>query len=127
MADYYTWEINGVSVPFDMEDAETAQKYHAAIPIVEQFGQNDMLKNDADCIRSDCNVMRSFFAALFGEETADAIFKDVPINRRFYLNVYESFLSFIYRQTLAAAERIVKIANQYAPGKQGGGTDESAV
>lgn len=129
MADFYTWNINGVSIPFDMEDAETAQKYQEAASILGQFGNSDTLSNEAERIRADCAVIRSFFAAVFNVETADAIFQDVPDNRRKYLDVLESFVAFIYRQGINAAQRMLRIQKQYVPGMRdhGGDADESAV
>lgn len=129
MTDFYTWNHNGVSVPFDMEDAETAQKYQEAASLLEKFGNNDTLSNEAERIRADCAVIRSFFAAVFDTETADAIFRDIPDNRRKYLDILESFMAFIYKQTINAAQRMLQIAKQYVPGMRnhGGDADESAV
>lgn len=127
MTDFYTWNINGVSIPFDMEDAETAQKYQDAASILGRFGNSDTLSNEAERIRADCTVIRSFFAAVFDVETADAIFQDVPDNRRKYLDVFESFVAFAYRQSINAAQRMLRIQKQYVPGMRDGDADESAV
>lgn len=127
MTDCYTWNINAVSIPFDMEDAETAQKCQDAASILGQFGNSDTLSNEAERIRADCTVIRSFFAAVFDAETADAIFQDVPDNRRKYLDVFESFVAFIYRQSINAAQRMLRIQKQYVPGMRDGDVDEPVV
>ncbi|MDO4156238.1 MAG: hypothetical protein Q4D37_05610 [Oscillospiraceae bacterium] len=127
MTDFYTWNIHGISIPFDMEDAETAQKYQDAAPIIEQFGNSDTLSNEVERILADCAVVRSFFAAIFDTETADAIFKDIPDNRRKYLDVFDSFVTFVYRQSINAAQRMLRIQQQYVPGMRNGDTDESVV
>ena len=83
----------------------------------------EQLSNEAERIRADCAVIRSFFAAVLGEATTDSLFREIPDNRRMYLDIFEEFLAFVYRQTLAAAQRMTTIIQQYAPRD----SNESAV
>ena len=117
MQDFCTWNVRGLNIPLDLEDAETSKNYQQAV------GTQEQLSNEAERIRADCAVIRSFFAAVLGEATTDSLFREIPDNRRMYLDIFEEFLAFVYRQTLAAAQRMTTIIQQYAPRD----SNESAV
>ena len=123
MQDFCIRNIRGLHIPLDLEDAETAEQYQKAAELLKAFGTQEQLSNEAERIRADCAVIRSFFAAVLGETTTDSLFQEIPDNRRSYLDIFEEFLAFVYRQTLAAAQRMTTIIQQYAPRN----SDESAV
>lgn len=59
----YTWEINGVSLEFDIEDADNAEKYQKAF---EKFGETEKIItsseiNSADFIREYCKMFRNLY------------------------------------------------------------------
>lgn len=123
MQDFCTWNVRGLKIPMDLEDAETSKNYQQAAELLKAFGSQEQLSNEAERIRADCAVIRSFFAAVLGETTTNALFREIPDNRRMYLDIFEEFLTFVYRQTLAAAQRMTTIIQQYAPRD----SNESAV
>ena len=94
MQDFCTWNVRGLNIPLDLEDAETSKNYQQAAELLKAFGTQEQLSNEAERIRADCAVIRSFFAAVLGEA-----------------------------QTLAAAQRMTTIIQQYAPRD----SNESAV
>ena len=123
MQDFCTWNVRGLNIPLDLEDAETSKNYQQAAELLKAFGTQEQLSNEAERIRADCAVIRSFFAAVLGETNTDSLFREIPDNRRMYLDIFEEFLAFVYRQTLAAAQRMTTIIQQYAPRD----SNESAV
>ena len=113
----YTWEINGVSLEFDIEDADNAEKYQKAF---EKFGETEKIItsseiNSADFIREYCKMFRNLYDDIFGEGTSDKIFSKIKDNSRKYDEIYAQFVDFISGQSLKAAERRSKLAEKYSP------------
>ncbi len=112
MQDMYTVAINGVALHVDAEDAAFMQRYAAAAAI-----PNQPTKDDAEGIRQYCKSFRVFFDTLFGDGTADAVFADVPDNRREYEAVFTQLLKAMFEQRIAAKLRLVEAVKRYAPGE----------
>ena len=112
MQDMYTVAINGVALHVDAEDAAFMQRYAAAAAAIP----NQPTKDDADGIRQYCKSFRVFFDVLFGDGTADAIFADVPDNRREYEKIFMQLLKAMFEQRVAAKLRLVEAVQRYAPG-----------
>lgn len=112
MQDMYTVAINGVALHVDAEDAAFMQRYAAAAAAIP----SQPTKDDADGIRQYCKSFRVFFDVLFGDGTADAIFADVPDNRREYEKIFMQLLKAMFEQRVAAKLRLVEAVQRYAPG-----------
>lgn len=113
MQDMYTVAINGVALHVDAEDAAFMQRYAAAAAAIP----SQPTKDDADGIRQYCKSFRVFFDVLFGDGTADAVFADVPDNRREYEAVFTQLLKAMFEQQIAAKLRLVEAVKRYAPGE----------
>lgn len=113
MQDMYTVAINGVALHVDAEDAAFMQRYAAAAAAIP----SQPTKDDADGIRQYCKSFRVFFDVLFGDGTADAVFADVPDNRREYEAVFTQLLKAMFEQRVAAKLRLVEAVKRYAPGE----------
>lgn len=112
MQDMYTVAINGVALHVDAEDAAFMQRYAAAAAAIP----SQPTKDDADGIRQYCKSFRVFFDTLFGGGTADAVFADVPDNRREYEKIFMQLLKAMFEQRVAAKLRLVEAVKRYAPG-----------
>lgn len=112
MQDMYTVAINGVALHVDAEDAAFMQRYAAAAAAIP----SQPTKDDADGIRQYCKSFRVFFDVLFGDGTADAVFADVPDNRREYEKIFMQLLKAMFEQRVAAKLRLVEAVQRYAPG-----------
>ena len=112
MQDMYTVAINGVALHVDAEDAAFMQRYATAAAAIP----SQPTKDDADGIRQYCKSFRVFFDVLFGDGTADAIFADVPDNRREYEKIFMQLLKAMFEQRVAAKLRLVETVQRYAPG-----------
>lgn len=112
MQDLYTITINGVALHVDAEDAAFMQRYAAAAAALP----NQPIKDDADGIRQYCKSFRVFFDMLFGDGTSDAVFADVPDNRREYEAAFMVLLKAMFEQRIAAKLRLVEAVKRYAPG-----------
>ena len=60
MQDFCTWNVRGLNIPLDLEDAETSKNYQQAAELLKAFGTQEQLSNEAERIRADCAVIRSF-------------------------------------------------------------------
>lgn len=112
MQDLYTITINGVALHVDAEDAAFMQRYAAAAAALP----NQPIKDDADGIRQYCKSFRVFFDMLFGDGASDAVFADVPDNRREYEAAFMALLKAMFEQRIAAKLRLVEAVKRYAPG-----------
>lgn len=101
------WEINGLSLEFDMEDLETAERYETAFAgMAEEEKQiAEMNGKFSERIRAYCGLYLHLFENLFGAETAALIFANQPMNTRIYEEIYLSFLRFVQTSALNAADR----------------------
>lgn len=108
------WEFNGVSLEFDIEDAETIEKYENAL---EEFNNSSVPKCDriSEYIKIYCSNYRKFFAKLFDEETSKRLFTGVKDNCRIYDEVMESLLQFVNAQAVKSSKRADTIKKKYLP------------
>lgn len=126
MNDFCTWEINGLKFEIDMEDANTVERYQKALDHIEKLNETDEIPGMANQIRRGCEIFRMFFTDTLGKD-AESIFKDMPDNMRLYYDVYESFLTFIHKQKIAFASRILSINKKYVPGIREDTKNESNI
>ncbi len=116
------WEINGVSLPLDLEDADVMERVEDAFDAMEQ--EEEQLTKDGKQsvrIRAYCNLFRKLFDRIFGEGTSEQIFKDMPMTAAVHSEAYLSFLEFIRAQKAEAAqaaqERRERL-NRYRPNRR---------
>lgn len=100
------WEINGLSLDFDITDADTAEKYENAYRHFADT-KSSMTKSEkiSDYIRAFCDVVKEFFSDLFDAETADKIFLNIPVSIRAYTDIYAGFIGYIESQFAETRKR----------------------
>lgn len=114
-----TWEINGLSLELDMEDAEVQERYENAF---EQMAEEEKtIKNDgkmSEFTRSYCNLFIRLYDRIFGEGTSEKIFAGVPVSITRYTEIYEDFLEFVGHQVSDANTHIKEKLAKYRPNRQ---------
>jgi hypothetical protein len=112
-----TWEVNGLTLELDLEDAMVMERYEAAF---ERMAQDEAaLPKDgkaSDRIRAYCRMFHRLYDALFGEGTAEKLFGE-RMSAAECDEVYESFLAFVQGQLTASAERRAKLLMKYKPNR----------
>lgn len=122
------WEIRGLSLPLDLEDADTMERYEDAFAAMS--GEERKIQKDgrqSERIRAYCMLYRSLFARIFGEGTAEKLFADVPMSAAAHEEIYLSFLDFARAQTKAAMERRAARLQKYKPASITKSTAKSAA
>lgn len=113
------WEINGISLELDIEDADVMERLENAF---------ETMKNDESAVPKDgkastrirayCAMFRNLFSNIFGIEETEKIFKGVPTNSSAYDDVYISFLEFINTQKDDIARAKSEKLERYRPNRQ---------
>lgn len=112
------WEIAGLSLPFDLEDADTMERYEKAFEaLAAQQAKVEAETRGSARIRAYCMAFRKLFADMFGAEAAEKIFAGVPMRAAAHEEIYDSFLDFCRRQTDAAAAARAERMGKYLPQK----------
>lgn len=112
------WEINGVSLPLDLEDAEVMERYETAFDAMADEEKTIRIDGRASGrIRAYCMLYRNLFDKLFGDGTSDRIFAGKPMSAALHEEAYASLLDFVKTQTAAAVERRNAILNKYQPNR----------
>lgn len=107
------WEINGLQLECDLEDVETADKVEKAL---KKMSATAVEKTDSmvEAIKFQCNVVKTVFVDIFGEDTTEEIFKGIKLNRRLYTDVLYSFYDYMAEQRQAMVRRSNAIS-RYVP------------
>ena len=113
------WEINGISLELDIEDADVMERLENAF---------ETMKNDESAVPKDgkasvrirayCAMFRNLFSNIFGSDETEKIFKGVPTNSSAYDDVYISFLEFINTQKDDIARAKSEKLERYRPNRQ---------
>ena len=112
------WEINGISLPLDLEDADVMERYENAFEQMAAAEKTIRLDGRASGrIRAYCMLYRNLFDHLFGDGTAEKIFAGQPMNAGVYEQTYMAFLDFVRAQTDAANERRTVLLDKYRPNR----------
>lgn len=100
-----TWEINGLNLELDLEDAYCMERYENAFEEMKKE-ENEVPKDGKASmrIRAYCRLFRNLYDNIFGEGTSEKIFKDIPDNTDAYDKIYFEFLEFVTAQRTSAAE-----------------------
>lgn len=115
MEDLTIWKINGLELSLDIEDADTVERYEAALDQLEADVPKDKSEGAAAYIRAYCKAFRTLYDSLFGDGTAARIFADLPDNIRKYTAVYGDFLAFVSKQAAQSQAEMVQIRRKYLP------------
>ena len=102
-------------MPLDIEDADTVEKYEAALAQLEQNIPADKSGGTAAYIRAYCKAFRTLYDTLFGDGTAEQIFAGISDNARQYTAVYGEFLTFVAKQAAQAQEAQRQLQKKYLP------------
>lgn len=112
------WEINGISLPLDLEDAEVMERYEKAFDSMAEAEKTIRIDGRASGrIRAYCMLYRNLFDQLFGDGTSDRIFAGKPMSAAVHEEVYMNFLEFVTAQTAAANERRAVLLDKYRPNR----------
>ena len=113
------WEINGLSLELDLQDADTSERYEKAFDNMKA-DENSLPKDGklSDRIRAYCKIFRDLFDSLFGEGAAEKIFAGVPDNADRYDEIYFDFLDFVAKQKNDIIQRKAERFAKYAPNRQ---------
>lgn len=113
-----TWEINGVSLYLDLEDADVMERYENAFTVMKDAEtQIPMDAGMAASVRAYCQLFRDLYDRIFGEGTSAKIFAGVPTSAAAYEEVYLQFLTFARDQTIASARHRAERMQKYRPNK----------
>lgn len=116
----YEFEINGVPLLFDAEDADEMEKVENAYTRMDKAEQELVtLKKQkkisgSALIRGYCKMYRDFFDFVFGDGTADKIFKNQKMKAEIHENAYISFLDALFMQKAASADKKIERWRKYA-------------
>ena len=112
------WEINGISLPLDLSDADVMARYEAAFEAMKQ-DETDIPRDGraSERIRGYCRMYRNLYDRIFGEGTAARIFDGLPTSSEVYENVYASFLDFVMGQTTEIANRRAAFLSRFTPNR----------
>lgn len=113
--DLTIWHIHGLELPLDIEDADTVEKYEAALAQLEQNIPADKSGGTAAYIRAYCKAFRTLYDTLFGDGTAEQIFAGISDNARQYTAVYGEFLTFVAKQAAQTQEAQRQLQKKYLP------------
>ena len=113
------WEINGISLPLDLSDADVMARYEDAFEAMKQ-DETDIPRDGraSERIRGYCRMYRNLYDRLFGEGTAERIFDGLPTSSEVYESVYASFLTFVTAQAEEIARRRAEVFNKYSPSRE---------
>lgn len=115
--DWKNWEINGISLPLDLEDVAVMERYEAAF--TKMNDEEKALPKDgkrSEMLRAYCTMYRNLYDGIFGEGTADKIFGE-SMNARIYDEIYGKFLDFVAEQITEANRIRAERVRNYHPGK----------
>lgn len=113
------WEINGISLPLDLSDADVMARYEDAFEAMKH-DETDIPRDGraSERIRGYCRMYRNLYDRLFGEGTAERIFDGLPTSSEVYESVYASFLTFVTAQAEEIARRRAEVFNKYSPSRE---------
>lgn len=116
----YEFEINSVLLHFDAEDADEMEKLENAYSLMNEAEQElaNLKKqkkvSGSTLIRGYCKMYRDFFDFVFGDGTADKIFKNQKMKAEIHENAYIAFLDALFMQKAASADKKLERWRKYA-------------
>lgn len=109
------WEINGISLTLDLDDAETMEAYEEAFELMALEEQELAKEKKASAkMRAYCRMYRKLFLDIFGD-AALPLFENVRDNVSYYESLYTQFLDFVQAQVAASVQRRAQMLGKYTP------------
>lgn len=113
-----TWDINGVSLVLDLEDADVLERYENAFDSMAEEELKIPKDGKASArIRAYCEMYRHLYDRIFGDGTAEKIFEGQPMSAEVYDGAYESFLDFVRTQMIENARQRSERISRYRPNR----------
>lgn len=114
-----TWEINGISLEFDPEDADSMERYENAFDLMGKE-ENEIPKDGRQSarIRAYCEMHRRLYDRIFGEGTSGKIFADCKDNAAVYDDIYWNFIEFMRGQIIDSAKNRAEKLSKYRPNRE---------
>lgn len=113
------WEINGLSLELDLEDADCMERYENAFDKMSEEEKQIPKDGKASArIRAYCRLFRNLYDRIFGEGTSEKIFKGITDNTDAYDEVYYKLLDFVTAQRNAAVTKRNEKMSKYRPNRQ---------
>lgn len=111
------WEINGISLPLDLDDADAMEAYEEAFELMALEEEELPREGKASVrMRAYCEMYRKLFLDIFGDE-ALPLFEGVKDNVNYYESLYTQFLDFVQTQTTAAVQKRAQMLSKYTPNR----------
>lgn len=112
-----TWEINGISLEFDLQDVEQTRRYESAF---DRMGEDEKaIPKDgslSDVLEAKCRMFRNLFDRIFGEGTSARLFGERN-HQGEMMAAYESFLQFISEQSRQILEADNQLVQRFSPNR----------
>lgn len=108
-----TFEYNGITMPFDIYDVDTLERYEDAM--IKLGKSEKAIPKDgkqSDIIRAECEALRTSFDDILGEGTAEQLFGDRRSMAEL-MDAYETLIATVEEQRLAMQTRVAK----YSPNR----------
>ncbi len=107
-------EINGVTLEFDILDADTAERYESATKALQKdlSALDFKVISGAKAIRRECQIVFSYFDTIFGAGTAEAIFAG-----KANLNRCMDALEMVTESSKSQREKFSERAQKYRPNR----------
>lgn len=113
------WNIKGLKLAFDNQNAEFMKRYEDAFDCMIE--ESKALPKDgkaSERIIAYCQVFRNLFDNMFGEGTSEKLYADVPMSIESYDEIYENFLDFVRECNAESAKKRADFMSKYAPNRQ---------
>ena len=106
--------VLGVELEYDFFDADELEKYETeTLKVNEDFGNLDYKgMSNADAIRAQCKIIKTYFDNLFGEGTSERLFH----GKNNYKDCMEAFAA-LTNEALSTDTELQSIANRYTPNR----------
>ena len=110
------WEINGLSLELDLQDADVNERCEQAFEAMEKH-EKELPKDgkNSERIRSYCQLFKDLFDDIFGRGTSEQLFEGQPTNVDVYEGIYFKFLDFVSVQRVGIAKEKSERLSKYKP------------
>ena len=122
------WEINGLSLELDLDNADNMERYENAFELMAKE-ENEIPKDgrQSERIRAYCQLFHRLYDRIFGDGTSDQIFSGIPDSVKACDEIYLSFLNFVQEQRVSAAQERAEWRAKYFPNRKQRRAAEKAV
>lgn len=111
----HEYELNGVILEINMNDADFVEKYTAAFETMQNEAKEiQKVGKQSDMLRSYCNAFYHLFDNIFGIGTGQKLFNGKH-DSEICEDTYEKFLSICREQVEASKKRKARIIGGFKP------------